>query len=246
MSDQKLNDVFERLLPQETQVARMFDNIEAETQRPRGIVLRRRPMLAVCSLVLILALAVGVFPSLHVNDKQKMAFTFEGLVLTAAQLEESGNDLVINTQSLTEINDDFVINAQPFKEFSKVEITVSEGALYFSKSDMEPVETITLQGGESIIWENGYDEGGMIIFHGYDLDGALIVKEELTVPGYVVIYSYPPKTKDRFSAVGETVRFVFIDATGARGATIQFEDQGQWITLLDEMPKLHYEPIVKP
>ena|GEM_PF-3408442 len=91
MLDTKMKDAFRFIAPSQVQAEEMLDNITRAPQRKVGIQLTRRPVMAVCSLVLALALVIGVFPTLQTNQQDKTVIAFDGLTMTVHAAEpESG------------------------------------------------------------------------------------------------------------------------------------------------------------
>jgi len=113
MLDTKMKDAFGFIAPGKTQADEMFNNITRTPQQTPTLRLKRKPVLALCSLVLICALAFNILPVLNTPAQDVLTFAFNGLTMKVSAAEtESGN---------------LEVDMALFQDFSRIDVYLYTG-----------------------------------------------------------------------------------------------------------------------
>ena len=181
--DTKLKGAFARFLPREMQVDRMLDNITQELQGALRAHIRRTPVLAVCSLVLAFALAIGFMPALRVNEQKQMEFAFVGLTMKVDAAEQHNGSLQIGMEF--------------FHSFSKVEVSVTKGTISLPGDEVNGTSTIVLTDSKAFVWLFDDTAEAVLTFKGFDADGKVASAGCIDMSsGAVIALSQQPVKED--------------------------------------------------
>jgi len=181
MNNVHVNDVFNVFEMTDTQSQRVLGKITQTPQKSHSITLQRKPLVAVCSLLVVVALLFGIFPTITKDNQDNLTFAFTGLTITA-YAAEIGSGVI-------------TFDIELFDKFDRVEITVSNGTISTGDNTASATQSIVLSKSGKFIWHYGEIENAKLSFQAFGVGGNVLSEGSLDMSSgeFLIISSYPQR-----------------------------------------------------